>query len=172
MTITFTLITIILSIVFHNTASDFLAFLFIGKLDTFLIVAIFFALSDEKYTALITGFILGTLKDVLAGGILGINALTKTISVFAIGRIQSDYAKKDFLSIFILCSIFSILDKLTITLFFYFVIPSDSITSVFFLETISGTVQNVFLGPVLISFLFKCQTKFVQSRKETNYPIR
>ena len=97
MTITFTLITIISSIVFHNTVADFLAFFFIGKLDTFLIVAIFFALSNEKYTALITGFILGTLKDVLAGGILGINALTKTISVFAIGRIQSDYAKKRFL---------------------------------------------------------------------------
>ncbi len=172
MTITFSLITIIFSIFFHNTVADFLAFLFIGKLDTFLIVAIFFALSDEKYTSLIYGFILGILKDVLSGGILGINALSKTISVFAIGKIQSGYAKKDFLSIFILCSIFSISDKLITTLFFYFAMPLDSITNVFLLETISSTVQNAFLGPVLISLLFKCQTKFVQSRKEINYPIR
>ncbi len=172
MTFTFYLIVIILSIIFQNTVGDFLAFFFVGKPDTFLIVAIFFALSDEKYTAVISGFVLGILKDVLSGGILGINALSKTISVFAIGRIQSNYAKKDFLSILILCSIFSIIDKFIITLFFFFIMPSGSITNVFFLETISSAVQNAFLGPLLISFLFKCQTKFVQTRKEINYPKR
>ena len=167
MTFTFSLIVIILTIIFQNTVGDFLAFFLGGKLDTFLIVAIFFGMNEEKYTSLISGFTLGILKDILSGGILGINALSKTITTFSVGRIQSNYARKVFLSIF-----FSILDKFITTLAFFFVMPLESITLDFLLGTISGAIQNAFLGPLLISLLFKCQTKFVQRKKEVNYPLR
>jgi len=172
MTFTFSLIVIILTIIFQNTVGDFLAFFLGGKLDTFLIVAIFFGMNEEKYTSLISGFTLGILKDILSGGILGINALSKTITTFSVGRIQSNYARKVFLSIFILCFFFSILDKFITTLAFFFVMPLESITLDFLLGTISGAIQNAFLGPLLISLLFKCQTKFVQRKKEVNYPLR
>lgn len=81
--ITYTIIALLLSVV-HVVLLDFIA---VGGItpDLLLILIVWIALAEGQFTAIIAGFSIGLLFDVISSDLVGLNALAKTVAAFLAG---------------------------------------------------------------------------------------
>ncbi len=110
--LSFYILMTILSAVIIQTAvmSHVLPFRF--QPDLLLILAVHFGLSLGQITGSLAGFTAGLIQDMLSGGLLGINSLSKGFIGFFCGYVRDQLAGKNIVSQFFLLFIFTLGDGL------------------------------------------------------------
>ncbi|MCP4723741.1 MAG: rod shape-determining protein MreD [bacterium] len=118
------------------------------KPDLVLLLIFFFGLRFSQIHSTFTGFAGGLVLDILSGGIIGLNALTKTISGFITGYMPREYKIKQLsqfcLFLFSICIIHDVIFNII-----YVINSQLSFWRIFLLYSLPSSVYTVFIGGII-----------------------
>ncbi|MFC1564076.1 rod shape-determining protein MreD [candidate division KSB1 bacterium] len=118
------------------------------KPDLVLLMLFFFGLRFSQIHSTITGFAAGLLMDILSGGIIGLNALTKTLSGFMTGYLPREYKIKQLsqccLFLFMICIIHDVVFNII-----YVINSQLSFWRIFLLHSLPSSAYTVFIGGII-----------------------
>ncbi|MFQ5646587.1 MAG: rod shape-determining protein MreD [bacterium] len=115
--------------------------------DFLLIMVIYTGFSQGEIKGSWAGFLFGVLVDVFSGGLIGINAASKTIVGWLCGRIYYRY-EHSFLFLMPVFFLITLLDNLLIWLICWLI--SYPVTSLGFLKVLGISLVNGLAGSILV----------------------
>lgn len=164
MTTLFILITILSAVIIQTTLmAHFFPFYF--KPDLLLIVAVYFGLSQGQIAGTMAGFMAGLLQDMLSGGLLGINSLSKGFIGFFCGYARGQLAGRNFVSQSFLLFIFTVIEGI-FGQFVSFVAFTNTVPLKFVVTKLLWlALANSIIGCLLIHLLSRCKEKVIIKRR-------
>lgn len=118
------------------------------KPDLVLLMIFFFGLRFPQNHSTIAGFSAGLVMDILSGGILGLNSMTKTISGFITGFMPREYKIKQLtqfcLFLFSICIIHDVIFNVI-----YVINSQLNFWRIFLLYSLPSSVYTVFIGGIV-----------------------
>jgi rod shape-determining protein MreD len=158
------------AIVFQSTISEYFNVWLGARPDVMALVVVYLGLQRSQETGLIGGFILGLFQDVLSGGLLGANALSKGLIGHATGSLRRNVAGREALFHALLVFFATIFDSvLSVTLMFVF-LPDVPVHPQFWVEAGKTTLLNTFLAPLLVGLLVGAEERIFPAGAGTPYP--
>lgn len=154
MTLLFISITIIVSIILQTTVINYLA-IFSIKPELFLIITVYFSLIKGSLSGEVIGFAGGLLEDVFTVNLFGINAFTKTIIGYTVGKLKNKLDLDNFITPFIIVGMVTFLEGVLsyiIRLFFGQEMP--------FFSSMAMNLGRALYNAVLAPFVFRLLSRF------------
>ena len=140
---------IVLAIIFQFTLVQFLEILH-WRPDLLLIVLVIFSLRKGPNWGMSLGFFLGLLQDLLSSHLLGLLALSKTVTGFLAGSLRGKFAEKtEFFLTLLIVGLFH-------DLFYFFISTlgeNFSLQSLFILYTLPNLMYTIIIGGILYYFI-------------------
>ncbi|OGL61099.1 MAG: rod shape-determining protein MreD [Candidatus Tectomicrobia bacterium RIFCSPLOWO2_12_FULL_69_37] len=160
------------AIVFQSTVSEYFKAWLGARPDAMTLIVVYLGLQRGQETGLIGGFFLGLLQDVLTGGLLGANALSKGLIGHATGSLRRNVSGREALFHALLAFFASVFNStLMVTLLFVF-LPDVQIHPQYWLEAGKTTLLNTFLAPLLVGLLVGAEERIFPAAAGTPYPER
>jgi rod shape-determining protein MreD len=136
------------------------------------LIVVYLGLQRGQETGLIGGFFLGLLQDVLSGGLLGVNALSKGLIGHWTGSFRRNVSDRQALFHALLVFFASIFNSvLSVGLLFLFM-PDVPVHPHYWLEVGKTTLLNTFLAPLLIGLLVGAEERIFPASAGSPYPER
>ncbi len=154
MTLLFISITIIVSIILQTTVINYLA-IFSVKPELLIIITVYFSLVKGSLSGEVIGFTGGLLEDVFAINLVGINAFTKTIIGYTVGKLKNNIDLENFITPFIIVGMVTFLEGILfyiIRLFFGQEMP--------FFNCMAMNLGRAIYNGVLAPFVFRLLSRF------------
>lgn len=151
----FFVLVIFFTIFFQSSALNILVIAHI-KPDLVLIVACYIGLYWGEKTGTCLGFLLGLLQDIFSGGLLGLNALTKTLFSYLCGKAGKRLNIKNMIIQVLLIAFSSLLEGILFLFVLRIFHLRKEIHETFFHLVLPQTLYTMILTPIvfrLINFL-------------------
>lgn len=158
------------SIVVQAAVSEYFNAWLGARPDPMALIVVYLGLQRGKESGLIGGFILGLLQDVLSGGLLGANALSKGLIGHATGCIRRNVTGREALFHAILVAIASIFNAALLVFLLFIFLPDVPVTSYYWVEAGKTTLLNTFLAPLLIGLLVGAEERIAPAAAGSPYP--
>lgn len=160
------------AIIFQTTIAEYFFDWTSARPDAMLLVTLYIGVRRGGGSGLITGFFLGLLQDILAGGLLGSNSLSKGLMGYLTGGVVKNFARRNWLFISTLCffaTTFDIVVWAVLSLMFQ---PDHVISSAYWFASLKTIVLNSILAPLVIRLLSIIEGRIVPSSLGVPYPDR
>ncbi|MDA1001725.1 MAG: rod shape-determining protein MreD, partial [bacterium] len=159
-------------VVFQTSLADYFNTWLGIRPDGMLLAALFLGIYRGKETGVVGGFLLGLMEDVLSGGLLGVNALTKGLIGNFAGGLRRNVTSRDILfqgGLGFFATIFDI----TVSAFLLAIfLPDFPIPKQYWWEGAKSTILNAALGPVIIGLLGAAHARIIPATGGVPYPER
>lgn len=160
------------AIVFQSAVSEYFYTWLGARPDAMGLIVVYLGLQRGKEPGLIGGFILGLLQDVLSGGLLGVNALSKGLIGHATGSLRRNVTGREAAFHAILVFFASIFNAALAVFLLFIFLPDVPITSHYWMETGKTALLNTFLAPLLIGLLVGAEERIAPAAAGSPYPER
>lgn len=172
MTIIFFLFVGIGAIVFQTTLSEYFFVWTSARPDAMLLVTLHIAMRRGNETGLLTGFAMGLLQDILAGGLLGANSLSKGLLGHSTGGLVRNFARRNWFFMMTLGFFATAFDIVLWALLSLMFQPEIGISSGYWYASLKTIILNAILAPVFIHLLSGIEDKIVPQSLGVPYPNR
>lgn len=140
--------------------------------DAMLLVTLYIGINRGAESGLVTGFFLGLLKDILSGGLLGANALSKGLLGYLTGGLVKNIARSSWLFLASLGLFATALD-----VFFWAGLsivfqPDFAISNEYWIESMKTIALNAALAPFIIHLMSIAEARIISSSVSVPYPNR
>lgn len=160
------------AIIFQATISEYFKLWVGARPDAMTLIVVYLGLQRGQETGLIGGFLLGLLQDVLSGGLLGANALSKGLIGHATGSLRRNVSGREAFFHALLVFFASIFNAvLSVALLFVF-LPDVPIHPQYWLEAGKTILLSTFLAPLLVGLLVGAEERIFPAGTGTPYPER
>ncbi|MFP6891438.1 MAG: rod shape-determining protein MreD [Nitrospinota bacterium] len=160
------------TIVFQTSITEYFHTWTSARPDAMLLVTLYIGMRRGSEGGLITGFILGLLQDILSGGLLGANSLSKGLSGFLTGGLVRNIARRNWfflVALVFFATAFNVLLWAALSLLFQ---PDLGISAGYWLASLKTIVLNAVLAPFVIHLLGRIESRLVPSSLGVPYPDR
>ncbi|MGI5880855.1 MAG: rod shape-determining protein MreD [Syntrophomonadaceae bacterium] len=114
--------------------------------DLVLMFVVFFALINGERPGTIYGFLCGLLEDLYMGRLIGLNALSKAIVGYSLGKMQGNVFKENMLVGFLGVLAGTFINSLVMLILFVLVSGSSAIENDFLIKTLFQCLYNLLLS--------------------------
>lgn len=160
------------AIAFQTTITDYFSVWTGTRPDAILLATIFLGTYRGREAGLVGGFLLGLFQDVLTGGLLGANGLSKGLIGYATGGLRRNISNRNILfmgGLGLIASVFDLVLGAALTFVF---LPDEVLPVGFWLAGGKSTVLNVLLAPILVGLLGKAEARILPPPGGVPYPDR
>lgn len=140
--------------------------------DAMLLVTMYIGVYRGSESGLITGFFLGLLKDILSGGLLGSNALSKGLLGHLTGGLVRSIDRRSWLSMASLGLIATGIDALIWAGLSVIFLPDLGISREYWYDSLKTIALNAALAPFVIHLLSVAESRIVAASVSVPYPDR
>ncbi|MEE9241499.1 MAG: rod shape-determining protein MreD [bacterium] len=140
--------------------------------DALLLVTLYIGIKRGGESGLVTGFFLGLLKDILSGGLLGANALSKGLLGFLTGKVVRNIARGNWVFLASIGFFATAIDSFlwaTLSVVFQ---PDLGIANDYWFSSMKTIVLNAALAPFIIHLLSLAEARMISSSFSVPYPDR
>ncbi|MBT3352541.1 MAG: rod shape-determining protein MreD [Nitrospinaceae bacterium] len=172
MTIIFFLFAGVGAIVFQTTLSEYFFVWTSARPDAMLLVTLYIAMRRGNEGGLLTGFAMGLLQDILAGGLLGANSLSKGLLGYSTGGLVRDIAGRNWFFMMTLGFFTTAFDVVLWALLSLMFQPDIGISADYWYASLKTIFLNAILAPVFIHLLSGIEDKIIPQSIGVPYPNR
>ncbi len=140
--------------------------------DAMLLVTLYIGVNRGSESGLVTGFFLGLMKDILSGGLLGSNALSKGLLGYLTGNVVRNIGRSSWIFLGSLGLFATALDAFiwaTLSVVFE---PDLGISNEYWIASMKTIALNAILAPFIIHLLSLAEARIVSSSVSVPYPDR
>lgn len=159
-------------VVFQTTLSDYFNNWLSVRPDAMLLAALFLGIYRGKETGIVGGFLLGLTEDVLSGGLLGINALTKGLIGYSAGGLRRNVTSRDTLFQGGLGFFATVFDIGVAAFLLAIFLPDFPVSAGYWWAGAKSTILNAALAPVVIGLLGAAHARILPATGGVPYPDR
>ncbi len=172
MTLLFFAFTAAGAIVFQTTFTQYFFDWTGGRPDVMLLVTLYIGVQRGTESGLATGFFLGLLQDILSGGLLGANALTKGLLGHLTGGLVRSIGRRNWFFIAALGFFTTVFDLVGWAMLSALFQPHIGLKAGFWVASLKTVVLNAILAPFAFHMLSPIEGRIVPSSLNVPYPDR
>lgn len=140
--------------------------------DAMLIVTLYIGINRGSESGLVTGFFLGLLKDILSGGLLGANALSKGFLGYLTGNLVKNIGRSSWIFLGTLGLFATALDVFLWAVLSVVFQPDIGVSNDYWIASTKTIALNAVLAPFIIHLLGLAEARIISSSVSTPYPDR
>ncbi len=160
------------AIVFQTTFTEYFFVWTTARPDAMLLATLYIGVRRGPESGLVTGFFLGLLQDILSGGLLGSNSLSKGLLGYLTGGLVRNIARRNWFFLATLGFLTTLFDVVLWALLSLLFQPELGISTNYWFDSLKTIILNTVLAPFAIHLLSIIEGRIVPSSLGVPYPNR
>jgi rod shape-determining protein MreD len=140
--------------------------------DAMLLVTLYIGINRGSESGLVTGFFLGLIKDILSGGLLGSNSLSKGLIGYLTGSVVRNIGRSNWIFLASLGLFATAIDVFLWALLSLVFEPGLGISNDYWIASLKTIVLNAILAPFIIHLLSLAEARIISASAYVPYPDR
>ena len=149
------------AIVFQTILSEYFFTWTSARPDAMLLITLYIAIRRGNESGLVTGFVMGLLQDILAGGMLGANSLSKGLLGYLTDRLVRNVVGRNWFLMMTLGFFATAFDLVLWALLSLIFQPEIGISTDYWYTSLKTIAMNALLAPIFIHLLSGIEDKIV-----------
>ena len=140
--------------------------------DAMLLVTLYIGINRGSESGLVTGFFLGLIKDILSGGLLGSNSLSKGLLGYLTGGVVKNIGRSNWIFLVSLGLFATAIDAFLWAVLSLVFEPDLGISNDYWVASLKTIVLNAILAPFIIHLLSLAEARMISASANVPYPDR
>lgn len=140
--------------------------------DGMLLVTLYFGLHRGRETGLVGGFTMGLIQDVLSGGILGVNALSKGLIGHFTGRMKRNVTGREAIMHAVIAFFSSGFNLVLVAGLAAVFLPDQPLSAIYWIAGVKTMLLNTLLAPIVVGLLGRAEARVLPPASGVPYPER